>query len=556
MKKVKIFESNENGYQFTDSAKFSNEDWGKWKSEVKTNKDIEITIDGNLELVYTGNKHIGTYDTKNGVIMTDNLSMFGNPINESKVNEDPHDLFDGKPTVIITEEQFVSILSSIGMSFTGGWKQWSNNDIQMVEDKLNIHAEPVQPYEGKIKLSDLNYNWDDESINEDAKKPKSDPKRFGGSSKSDDIPNYTDRFKRKDNTKAINEMSGNPLDIDDIVDIINYCSDEYKKGIKITTNDLTREQIKKFNNFFDELLDEYPEYNPFGDNKGSSVLAKCSKICDDVLAYSKINESANFEARDIAMVVNATNSKGVDISENDITPTMIAKFNKGMSDIMDKYPDYNPFDDNYDGADYAMNLTLSDSIINDIVDGGIVNLPNPVNESETDKSKEIKDVIASTTPDREAKLKELNQYFVNLQNKGLLTPSEENQWKKVSKAINGKVNENQYVKEKPNGKWGVISAKTGKFWDADYDTKESAEDGFKAYEANKHKVNEDGTNEIKQRLMNLSFSGLKSLCADYEFGERIMDSSESREEIEDCLVLAFEEGLLDEIYLITVEDGE
>ena len=42
------------------------------------------------------------------------------------------------------------------------------------------------------------------------------------------------------------------------------------------------------------------------------------------------------------------------------------------------------------------------------------------------------------------------------------------------------------IKEKPNGKWGVISKKTGKFWPADYDTKGSAISGLKAYFANKH----------------------------------------------------------------------
>lgn len=42
------------------------------------------------------------------------------------------------------------------------------------------------------------------------------------------------------------------------------------------------------------------------------------------------------------------------------------------------------------------------------------------------------------------------------------------------------------IKKKPNGKWGVVSKKTGKFWTADYDTKELAIGGLKAYFANKH----------------------------------------------------------------------
>ncbi len=40
------------------------------------------------------------------------------------------------------------------------------------------------------------------------------------------------------------------------------------------------------------------------------------------------------------------------------------------------------------------------------------------------------------------------------------------------------------VQEKGNGKWGVISGKTGKWWDANYDSKSSAEAGLRAYFAN------------------------------------------------------------------------
>lgn len=56
------------------------------------------------------------------------------------------------------------------------------------------------------------------------------------------------------------------------------------------------------------------------------------------------------------------------------------------------------------------------------------------------------------------------------------------------------------IKKKPNGKWGVISGKTGEFWDADYKTKEDAEAGLKAYFVrkeslqtltNKKQLNED-----------------------------------------------------------------
>lgn len=44
------------------------------------------------------------------------------------------------------------------------------------------------------------------------------------------------------------------------------------------------------------------------------------------------------------------------------------------------------------------------------------------------------------------------------------------------------------IQKKPNGKWGIISYKTNppEFWDANYDTKESAEKALGAYHANKH----------------------------------------------------------------------
>jgi len=41
------------------------------------------------------------------------------------------------------------------------------------------------------------------------------------------------------------------------------------------------------------------------------------------------------------------------------------------------------------------------------------------------------------------------------------------------------------IKKKPNGKWGIISNKTGKLWPADYDTKGEAEDGLQAYHLHK-----------------------------------------------------------------------
>lgn len=54
----------------------------------------------------------------------------------------------------------------------------------------------------------------------------------------------------------------------------------------------------------------------------------------------------------------------------------------------------------------------------------------------------------------------------------------------VNEAKSGKCPKSGCIKKKPNGKWGVISNKTGKFWNADYDTKHDAEDGLKAYHVN------------------------------------------------------------------------
>ena len=42
------------------------------------------------------------------------------------------------------------------------------------------------------------------------------------------------------------------------------------------------------------------------------------------------------------------------------------------------------------------------------------------------------------------------------------------------------------IQKKPNGKWGIISNKTGEFWDADYESEEDAKAGLAAYHANKH----------------------------------------------------------------------
>lgn len=73
--------SKEQGSSFKDSAKYSGSDFSKWKEAVKGNHDIEVVKDGDLSLIYTsGNKHIGTYNHKDGVMMADDMKIFGNDV--------------------------------------------------------------------------------------------------------------------------------------------------------------------------------------------------------------------------------------------------------------------------------------------------------------------------------------------------------------------------------------------------------------------------------------------------------------------------------------------
>jgi len=53
------------------------------------------------------------------------------------------------------------------------------------------------------------------------------------------------------------------------------------------------------------------------------------------------------------------------------------------------------------------------------------------------------------------------------------------------KVAKGKCPASGCVGKKPNGKWGVMSNKTGKWWPADYDTEKDAQDGLKAYHVHK-----------------------------------------------------------------------
>lgn len=80
---------------------------------------------------------------------------------------------------------------------------------------------------------------------------------------------------------------------------------------------------------------------------------------------------------------------------------------------------------------YIMVAMTNDKFLESIIDD------KPVNESGDDLSKRVKEAIASTEPDRKEKLEAINKEFVDLQNKGSLTPSEESLWKKVSKELFG-----------------------------------------------------------------------------------------------------------------------
>lgn len=63
------------------------------------------------------------------------------------------------------------------------------------------------------------------------------------------------------------------------------------------------------------------------------------------------------------------------------------------------------------------------------------------------------------------------------------------------------------IQKKTNGKWGVISGKTGKFWDADYDTKEDAEKGLKAYFVRKENINKSlGNTKLNENIGKSKYS--------------------------------------------------
>ena len=69
----------EAGSSFKTKVKFSAKDFEAWKKEADKNIDVE-KIDDTLYLIYIGNKHIGSYNIKKQILMTDDVSLFGNYI--------------------------------------------------------------------------------------------------------------------------------------------------------------------------------------------------------------------------------------------------------------------------------------------------------------------------------------------------------------------------------------------------------------------------------------------------------------------------------------------
>jgi hypothetical protein len=85
------------------------------------------------------------------------------------------------------------------------------------------------------------------------------------------------------------------------------------------------------------------------------------------------------------------------------------------------------------------------------------------------------------------------------------------------------------IQKKTNGKWGVISGKTGKFWDADYNTEEDAKAGLKAYFVRKESLQTSN----KSKSLNESIKNKYSLLGNPN--EEISIISMSRGEIKETI---------------------
>jgi len=77
------------------------------------------------------------------------------------------------------------------------------------------------------------------------------------------------------------------------------------------------------------------------------------------------------------------------------------------------------------------------------------------------------------------------------------------------------------IGKKPNGSWGVMSNKTGKWWPANYKTKKDAEDGLKAYHVHK------GAKTLSQKSIELYWEAVRSIMGPRK-GEKWLDSNNQK----------------------------
>jgi hypothetical protein len=80
------------------------------------------------------------------------------------------------------------------------------------------------------------------------------------------------------------------------------------------------------------------------------------------------------------------------------------------------------------------------------------------------------------------------------------------------------------VQKKPNGKWGIISLKSGEWWNANYLSRESAESALKAYHSGRfNNTKLDLLNKKSAIYSRLDQDNWKNLVTDYlsELGYKI-----------------------------------
>lgn len=66
--------------------------------------------------------------------------------------------FNNEPTKIITEQEAVEFMKTLGMNWHG-FEYFDGNDQNMIEEKTDVMFEPLD--NGTFKLHDLNYEWED-----------------------------------------------------------------------------------------------------------------------------------------------------------------------------------------------------------------------------------------------------------------------------------------------------------------------------------------------------------------------------------------------------------